>query len=117
MFNEPLLDDDFAAWLETLTPSQADSILKAIALLREFGPNLKRPRVGKINGSDFPNMKELVVQIGGDPWRLLFAFDPNRTPIILVGGEKTSNKRWYKTHIPIADARYRRHLEGLKSQN
>ena len=59
-------------------------------------------------------MKELRVQFRGDPWRILFAFDPSRKAILLVGGNKRGDKRWYKTNIPIADGRYRRHLKRLE---
>ena len=62
-------------------------------------------------GLHFLNMKELRIQFAGDPWRVLFAFDTRRAAILLVGGNKSGNKRWYKTHIPIADARFVRHLE------
>jgi hypothetical protein len=48
------------------------------------------------------------------PWRILFAFDPNRAAILLVGGNKRGDKRWYKKHLPIADERFRRHLERLE---
>jgi hypothetical protein len=58
-------------------------------------------------------MKELRVQFRGAPWRILFAFDPNRAAILLVGGNKRGKKRWYEKHIAIADERFRRHLEGL----
>ena len=60
-------------------------------------------------------MKELRVQIGGDPWRIFFAFDPKRSAILLVGGDKTGDKRFYETNIPVADARYERHLERLRA--
>ena len=63
--------------------------------------------------SKFANMKELRVQFRGDPWRILFAFDPRRVAILLVGGNKQGDTRWYKKHLPIADERFRRHLEGL----
>jgi hypothetical protein len=59
-------------------------------------------------------MKELRVQFRGEPWRILFAFDPDRAAILLVGGNKRGDKRWYKKHLPIADARFRRHLERLE---
>jgi hypothetical protein len=58
-------------------------------------------------------MEELRVQIAGKPWRVLFAFDPQRSAI-LVGGNKGGDKRWYKTNIPIADARFDRHLARLR---
>ena len=60
------------------------------------------------------NMKELRVQCKGSPWRILFAFDPDRKAILLVGGDKTGDERFYKTNIPIADARFDKHLEELK---
>jgi hypothetical protein len=66
--------------------------------------------VDTVKGSRFTNMKELRVQVGGDPWRILFAFDPQRSAILLVGGNKRGDKRWYKTFIPIADERFERHL-------
>ncbi|MGZ5951772.1 MAG: type II toxin-antitoxin system RelE/ParE family toxin [Isosphaeraceae bacterium] len=50
----------------------------------------------------------------GDPWRILFAFDPNRAAILLVGGNKRGDKRWYKKHLPIADERFREHLDRLQ---
>jgi hypothetical protein len=59
-------------------------------------------------------MKELRVQFKGSPWRILFAFDPERKAILLVGGNKQGNKRWYKENIPIADKRFKDYLEQLK---
>ncbi|WP_210420581.1 type II toxin-antitoxin system RelE/ParE family toxin [Aquisphaera giovannonii] len=49
-----------------------------------------------------------------DLWRILSAFDPNRTAILRIGGNKRGDRRWYKTFIPIADERFRRHLERLE---
>ena len=41
-------------------------------------------------------MKELaVIQYQGNPWRVLFAFDPNRHAVLLVGGTKVGKKDWY----------------------
>jgi hypothetical protein len=45
---------------------------------------------------------------------ILFALDPNRAAILLVGGNKRGDKRWHKEHLPIGDARFRRHLERLE---
>ena len=83
-------------------------------LLQEFGPNLKRPHVDTIEDSEFPNMRELRIQHEGRPYRVLYAFDPRRVGILLVGGDKTGNDRWYKEYIPKADAIYRQHLSELE---
>ncbi|MDJ1172718.1 type II toxin-antitoxin system RelE/ParE family toxin [Roseofilum sp. BLCC_M114] len=61
-------------------------------------------------------MKELRIQYKGDPWQILFAFDPERQAILLVGGNKTGNKRWYKENIAIAERRYENYLEQLKEE-
>ncbi len=109
-------DAGFLAWFTGLTEALQDEILAHVGLLRERGPQLGRPYVDTVEGSAFTNMKELRVQFRGDPWRILFAFDPRRAAILLIGGNKRGNKRWYKTHLPIADERFRRHLEGLEQE-
>jgi hypothetical protein len=109
------LDEDFDAWLETLEVGLQDEIWANIELLRQRGPNLHRPRVDTVKGSAFSNMKEMRIQYQGDPWRILFAFDPRRNAILLVGGNKRGKKRWYEDHIRIADDRFRRHLDHLET--
>jgi len=109
-----LLDEEFAVWLYDLNKSEIVEILANVELLRDRGPNLGRPYVDTVKGSKFANMKELRVQIAGDPWRILFAFDPNRSAFLAVGGNKRGDKRWYKTHVPIADERFQRHLDRLE---
>ncbi len=52
---------------------------------------------------------------GSEPWHILFAFDPRRNAILLVGDNKTGEKRWYEETIRIEDERYRRHLKSLKN--
>lgn len=109
-------DEDFSTWFEALEEDLQDEIKATLKVLAELGPALRRPRVGKIEGSKHSEMKELVVQYKGDPWRILFAFDPQRHAILLVGGDKTGDKRWYKVNIPIADTRFDKHLAELKKQ-
>jgi hypothetical protein len=108
------LDEDFAAWLAALEDDLRNEIIAHANLLREHGPQLGRPYVDTLEDSESANMKELRVQFRGDPWRILFAFDPRRTAILLVGGCKRGDQRWYKKHIPIADERFRRHLRRLE---
>jgi hypothetical protein len=83
--------------------------------LQEQGPNLKRPHADTLEGSSFPNMRELCIQHEGRPYRVLYAFDPRRVGILLLGGDKTGNPRWYKESIPKADELYRRRLRELET--
>ncbi len=101
---------EFERWFLTLESSVRIEIAAKISLLQQVGPTLGRPHADTLKRSAYPNMKELRVQIGGDPWRIFFAFDPRRSAILLVGGNKCGDGRFYEVNLPIADARYRDHL-------
>jgi hypothetical protein len=102
-------------WLLELSDDDYKSIMASIELLEERGPSLGRPAVDHIKGSRYQNMKELR-SFGGN-LRALFAFDPRRRAIVLVGGDKSDDwDAWYVRNIRIADDLYESHLEeeGLK---
>lgn len=81
--------------------------------LADFGPDLGRPDVDTLKGSSFPNMKELRFQVDG-VWRFAFVFDPTRRAIVLVGGDKQGDKRFYDWLIRIADKRFAAHVAEIK---
>ncbi len=105
--------DGFEAWWDGLTQDQQEALDDRVRLLAETGPRLKRPVIGDIKNSRHPNMKELRTSKDG-ALRVLFAFDPRRHAILLIGGDKTGKwKAWYRSAIPAADDLYDDHLEGL----
>ena len=61
-------------------------------------------------------MRELRIQHHGNPYRVLYAFDPLRVAILLIGGGKTGNERWYEEHVPIADRLYDEHVEQIERE-
>jgi hypothetical protein len=61
-------------------------------------------------------MRGLRAQAGGDPLRMLYAFDPRRTAILLLGCDKTGNDRWYEIHVPVADRIFERHLQAVQKE-
>lgn len=61
-------------------------------------------------------MKELRTQHLGRPLRTLFAFDPRRSAILLIGGDKTGDDRFYERMIPQADRLYDLHLKTLREE-
>ena len=61
-------------------------------------------------------MRELRVQHAGRPYRVLYAFDPRRVAILLIGGDKTGNDRWYEQFVPVADRLYDAHLVLLRKE-
>jgi hypothetical protein len=107
--------NELERWYESLTDDEQDSVNAAVDLLEEHGPALRRPVVGQISGSKLKNLKELIPAPGN--LRILFVFDPRRTAILLVGGDKTGNwKAWYDEMIPIAEHLYEEHLEELRRE-
>lgn len=85
-------------------------------LLEAEWPNLGFPHSSGIEGSKHSHMRELRVQHEGRPYRILYAFDPRRSAILLIGGDKTGNARWYVVHVPLADKLYDTHLNTLKKE-
>ena len=112
-----LSDEEFVIWLAEQDAELRREVAAYGALLKQYGPMLGRPRVDTVKGSKFPNMKELRIQWMGQPWRILFAFDPKRRSILLIGGNKQADKRWYDKNIPIADARFAKHLKEMEKKN
>ena len=108
--------DELGAWWNDLNESEQESIDASVRLLEEKGPNLGHPHTSGINGSRHPHMRELRVQHEGRPYRILYAFDPRRCAILLIGGDKTGDKRWYDVHVPLADGLYDTHLETLREE-
>ena len=108
--------DEFYAWWRTLSDSQQDALQASIELLEMNGPSLGRPHVDTVKGSRHSNMKELRTQWSGTPLRTFFAFDPRRSAILLIGGDKTGDKRFYDKMLPIADDLYDTYLKELKTE-
>lgn len=80
--------------------------------LQIYGPALGRPEVDTLKGSSFANMKELRFRAGGGIWRVAFAFDPQRSAILLIAGDKSgvSQRTFYQRLIAKADSRFAEHL-------
>ena len=108
--------DEFGAWWESLSGDEQESVAASVRLLEERGPLLGFPHSSGINGSRHNHMRELRIQYGGRPLRTLYAFDPRRFAMLLLGGDKTGDKRWYEVHVPIADRLHDEHLEQLRRE-
>ena len=110
--------EHFDEWFADLDEQgQAETIAK-VELLKLFGPRLARPHADTLNGSKHPNMKELRADTKAQVLRIAFAFDPSRSAILLVGGDKTgvSSRQFYRQFITKADALYDDHLAILKAK-
>ncbi|MEL7083869.1 MAG: type II toxin-antitoxin system RelE/ParE family toxin [Cyanobacteria bacterium J06597_1] len=103
---------EFKAEFEQLSEVVQDELLASANLLKQLGPQLGRPRVDTLNGSKHTNMKELRFKADNGVWRVAFAFDPKRQAVLLVAGSKsgTSERRFYRRLIEIADTRFDEYL-------
>ena len=60
--------------------------------------------------------RELRIQHDGGPYRVLYVFDPRRVALLLLGGDKTGDDRWYEKNVPLADRIYDQYLRELKEE-
>ena len=108
--------DEVEDWWMGLSQNQQEALDDRVMLLAERGPALGRPVVDNISGSKHPNMKELRASKSGH-LRVLFAFDPRRHAILLLGGDKSGRwSDWYRSAIPLADGLYDAHLQQLRKE-
>jgi hypothetical protein len=108
--------DEFGTWWRKLTEPEQDSIIAIVELLEEHGPRLGFPHTSGIQGSRHGHMRELRIQHAGEPYRILYAFDPRRTAVLLIGGCKGGDDRWYERMVPVADRLYDELLEELRKE-
>lgn len=108
--------DEFGGWWSGLTEAEQDSVEYGVRLLESRGPHLPFPFSSGITRSRHAHMRELRIQHEGRPYRVLYAFDPRRNAILLLGGDKTGDGRWYDRNVPVADDLYDEHIETLRRE-
>ncbi|HEX8697049.1 MAG TPA: type II toxin-antitoxin system RelE/ParE family toxin [Longimicrobium sp.] len=108
---------EFDAWYGALTEPERKSVIRGVHLLERFGPRLRHPYCSRVFSSRHANMRELRIQHEGRPYRVLYAFDPRRTAVLLLGGDKTGDDRWYEKNVPIADRLLDEHLNELGKED
>lgn len=92
--------DEFEEWWESLAEEEQEDVRASVRLLIKHGPALPFPHSSKVTQSRHGHMRELRTQHAGRPYRTLYAFDPRRAAILLLGGDKTGDNGWYETNVP-----------------
>ena len=105
---------DFIVWIKTWDDDAKETILKNLTILQSLGPSLGRPQVDTIKGSKIKNLKELRIQNKNRVFRIFFAFDPERDIILLIGGDKKGDNRFYETMLRKSERLYELHLSQLR---
>ncbi|MGW5351842.1 type II toxin-antitoxin system RelE/ParE family toxin [Streptomyces sp. NPDC004031] len=106
---EIYLVDEVREWIGGLDGDTHIRVVQALDALAEGGPGPGRPLVDTLHGSTPANLKELRP----GTVRILFAFDPWRSSILLVAGDKSGRwNEWYREAIPLAEERYETYVKA-----
>ena len=105
--------DEVREWIDRLDDATHMRVVQAVDALADGGPGLGRPLVDTITASQLQNLKELRP----GTVRILFAFDPWRSSILLVAGDKAGQwNSWYRQAIPLAEQRYETYLKERQAE-
>jgi hypothetical protein len=105
---EVLVTGEFETWWDGLTLEEQKSVAVVVTTLEERGVTLPFPYSSGIAIS--AKLRELRIQHAGQPYRVLYAFDPRRNAILLLGGNKAGDDRWYDRHVPKAEKLFAAYL-------
>jgi hypothetical protein len=114
---EVITTDEFLAWFEALSEVHAKATAQVIEMLEVEGTELGFPRSSALHGSKYA-LRELRVKAGGAQIRIAYAFDPCRDAVLILGGAKEGDSRFYTWFIPDAEKIWEQYLaeqEGVKS--
>lgn len=114
--NEVEYTDEFEEWWNALSDDEQVSVDTTVRLLEAHGPSLGYPHSSEVKGSKHGHMRELRVQHEGRPYRVFYAFDPRRTAMLLIGGAKAGDDRFYEVMVPKADAIYDQHMKEVPKE-
>ena len=105
----------FNPWYLGLDAKDQESVTFYIDLLREQGVRLPYPYSSAVTTSRWA-MRELRVQSGGRPLRVLYVFDHDRQAVLILGGDKTGDDRFYTENVPKADRLYAEYHAAVVKQ-
>jgi len=108
--------DEFEEWWKTLNEDEQRRVAFSVNLLEQVGPSLPYPHSTDVKQSRHGSMRELRSQCEGRPLRTFYAFDPRRTAILLIGGDKTGDDRFYDVMVPLADRIYDKYLLEIQEE-
>lgn len=109
MKTQVLITSDYSDWFSSLSHHHKKAVRRVVAMLEAAGVTLPFPYSTGIKGSQHP-LRELRIKAKGDQIRVFYAFDPDRDALLLIGGNKTGDDRFYDKFIPVAEAIWERYL-------
>jgi hypothetical protein len=107
---EVVATDNFRTWYDELDDAASDDVDVAVEVLSQLGVLLGHPRSSAIKGATFA-LRELRIQSNGRPLRVFYAFDPARNAVLIIGGDKTGDQRFYDTMIGASEKIWKEYLD------
>jgi hypothetical protein len=107
---------EFEAWLGALKHREQKAVLQVVKLLQAAGIGLGEPYSSALKGSRHP-LRELRPKRGASPLRIIYAFDPRREALLLLGGDKGDDKRFYERAIAKAEQLWDAHLAQIEKES
>jgi hypothetical protein len=104
---------EFEEWFLALDDADSEAVARVVGLLEQRGTTLDFPYSSSIEGVAFA-LRELRVQSMGKPLRVFYAFDPKRQAVLLIGGDKTGDKRFYQKMIRLCEQIWQRYLQEME---
>lgn len=104
--------DEFSDWYGSLSDDDADAVSRSVDVLEILGVALGYPQSSAVKSASF-GLRELRIQSGGKPLRVFYAFDPARQAVLILGGDKTGDKRFYETTIDKCETTWREYLKSI----
>lgn len=101
--------EEFDAWLADLTAPEQAAVVNVVAKLEILGVALPFPHSSAVEGAT-EHIRELRPKAGRSPLRAFYAFDPQRQAVLLIGGDKSGDPKFYRHMIPIAERIWREYL-------
>src|SRR5690554_5770319 len=103
---------EFIDWYNDLNEADTDAVTRSVDRLAKAGVTLRFPYCSAVKGTRYP-LRELRVKTRGKQFRILYAFDPKRQAILIIGGDKVGDDRFYERTVPRAEKLWDEYLDEL----
>jgi hypothetical protein len=110
MADEVIHTDEFAEWFGALDEADQDTVAFLVHLLEIKWLALGAPYSSALRGTRHP-LRELRSNHHNVPLRIVYAFSRERNAVLIIGGDKTGNPRFYDEMIPLAERLWEKYLQ------
>jgi hypothetical protein len=101
--------DEYEVWYSSLDATEQAAVINVVTKLRVLGYELAAPHSSALEGTELP-LRELRPKQGRSPLRIVYTFDPARQAVLLIGGDKAGDPKFYRRIVAAAERIWREYL-------